>query len=209
MCLLSTKGRSFVFSVKNIVTLALMLALLIASKFIAYPIPSLPNGLGNIFVMFEILIILFSFTLGFTRTIIVGAIFYGIIVWIGLPFFMAEILSVKDPLSFAGVYFLDYVIPFICYASSGVIYRKFPSYYVAIINVTVAVICAYLSSVTSGVIFWGAYAWKGWSVVAYSFAANGIRYGSLLFTADMFIIAIIDRLKIVIKEKVGENYARY
>lgn len=186
-----------------------MLALLIVSKLIAYPIPSLPNGLGEVFLMFEIVVILFSFTLGFVRTIIVGAIFYGIIAWMGLSFFMNGINYVKGIENIAGVYFLDYVIPFIFLASSGVIYRKFSRYYVAVISVTVTVICAYLSSVTSGIIFWGAYAWTGWSAIAYSFGANSIRFSILLFVADLFIIATVNRLKVFVKEKVGENYARY
>lgn len=153
MCLMFKKGDVILFSIKNIVILALMLSLLIVSNLIAYVIPSLPNGLGSVFVIFEVMVILFSFVLGFSRTIIVGIIFYGIVAWTGLPFFMAGVTYVKGIENIAGVYFLDYVIPFIILASSGLLYQKNPRYYIAIMSVTVTIIAAYLSSVISGIIF--------------------------------------------------------
>lgn len=186
-----------------------MLSLLITSKFIAYPIPSLPNGLGNVFVLFEIFIILFSFIFGVTTTLITGLIYYGIIAWVGQPFFIREIIYVKGIENILGVYFLDYVIPFIFFACSSLVYQKIKRNYIAILSIALMVICAYFSSVISGIIFWSAYNWHGWSLIAYSLAANSIRFGVMLFIGIFFIGIIIMRLNVFVKYCLGENYARY
>ncbi len=197
------------FSIKKIVIFAFMLSLLIVSKLIAYPIPDLPNGLGNIFVLFEVIIIAFSFIFGVTKTLIVGIIYYGIIAWIGQPFFMREVTYVRGFENIIGVYFLDYLIPFVLLACSSVIYQKNPRYYMAILMTTLMVFSAYWSSVISGIIFWGSYSWNGWSVITYSIVANAIRYGVLMFVSIFFIACTISHLRTFLKNQLGDHYARY
>lgn len=170
-------------TIDNMVKTALFLSLIFVVKIIQKFIPDLPNGLGDITVLLEVLIVAGSIIIGWNYALF-ATILYLLFGLIDIPIFFGGLLWVQGITKFY-VYLLDYFIPLIalCFAS---LFAK--TYKHLIINVIVVNIINYLCHVLSGIIFWGSYAWDGWGPVAYSLAANGIR--NLVMLSVTIIIAI-------------------
>ena len=182
------------FKIKDITLMAMMLALLLTMKLIQTLIPDLPNGLGDVVVLSELVIITFSLFLKPTRIFFVVAIYAFGIVWINPGIFIAGITYVSGAKEIAGVYFLDYVIPLFLLATPAL----FKSNWMKIISFITAVAIGYISHVLAGVIFWGSYSWSGWSVWTYSIVANMIKTGVILVVGIIVLLSLSKSRKHII-----------
>lgn len=156
----------------------MLLALFIVAKFVQKFIPDLPNGLGDVTVLMEVLIILSSLVVGWWRTAIAVLIYIGLFAWLDISTFMGGLLWVDKTSDKFWIYLLDYLIPLLAISLAGLFKNK--NIFWNIANVIIVITINYGAHVISGVVFWGSYAWSGWGATAYSFAANAIRNGVML-----------------------------
>lgn len=194
---------------KKIAIWGLGLAVLIVCELISYVLPKLPNGLGSWFILFYLVIIIYSFTLGIYNTVFLGIVYYGVLAWTAPAIFISGITYVKTWQYIFGIYFLDYIIPFLALAFSSLLFRFRQYFYLALLNTILMILLSYFSHVMSGILFWSAYAWIGWSAITYSIASNAISSGILLFSAIFVVKPTIKRLKNVVNQTTKEDYAKY
>lgn len=168
------------FKVKDISKMGLMLAMMIAAKFLNSIIPDLPNGLGDAVPMLPLTIVLWSIFMDVKSILFVLSIYMGI-TWISPHIFISGIEWVYKPINIFGVYMLDYFIPLFALAI-----MSFKKVYL----IPLALLINYFSHVGSGVVFWGDYAWSGWGVWAYSLMANSIQF-SILIVITILLIALM------------------
>ena len=103
---------------------------------------------------------------------------------------LALILGTVTPLSFAqGL--LEYVVAPISLGLGGIFASKIDNKAFNIICVSlVGVLVKYFFHFIAGIVFWGQYAWKGWSVWLYSLVTQGIS-GILTSLAAIIILLLI------------------
>ncbi len=163
-------------SIQNIVKVSLLLSLIFVSFIIQSFIPQLPNGLGNVAIIAEMIILSASVILGWVYSLI-SVLFYLFLGLINIPMFFNGLLYASNNSTKVYVYLLDYFLPLVSLSLSSIFNKSFKSLF---INIIVVNILNYLFHVTSGLIFWGSYSWNGWSATSYAFASNGIRNGVMI-----------------------------
>ncbi|MGZ9414584.1 hypothetical protein [Mycoplasma sp. 5370] len=140
---------------KEIIFSAFVLALIVISKFIEKIIPDLPNGLGNIAKIHEIVILISSIAFGVLITIIPVLIYLVIISPIFSAFFISGIFYVENIQDKIGVYFLDYFLPLILIALIG-IFKKIKNLKLILFSYAITILIL-LSHSTSGYIYFKEY----------------------------------------------------
>lgn len=170
------KKNSFFKNIKvvDVSLTGMVLAIMMVTKYIQSFIPDLPNGLGDISVLMEVIIIAGSFIVGW-KIVLSATIIYLLLGLISIPTFFGGLLYVNSNVTKIEVYFLDYFLPLITLTIAGIL-KNWSAY----VFVPALVFINYIFHVLSGIIFWGSYAWKGYGAVAYAFAANAIRNGTML-----------------------------
>ena len=163
-------------TIQNIVKVSLLLSLIFVSFIIQGFIPSLPNGLGNIAIIAEMILLSSSVILGWTYALI-SVVFYLFLGLINIPLFFNGLLYVSKTSTKVYVYILDYFLPLVSLSLSSIFSKSYKS---LLVNIIIINIINYLLHVTSGIIFWSSYSWKGWGPITYSFASNAIRNGVML-----------------------------
>ncbi|MGZ9453454.1 hypothetical protein ACXX84_00045 [Mycoplasma sp. AC157] len=140
---------------KEIIFSAFVLALIVISKFIEKIIPDLPNGLGNIAKIHEIVILISSITFGVLITIIPVIIYLVIISPIFSAFFISGIFYVENIQDKIGVYFLDYFLPLILIALIGM-FKKIKNLKLILFSYAITILIL-LSHSISGYIYFKEY----------------------------------------------------
>ncbi|MGZ9428721.1 hypothetical protein [Mycoplasma sp. 1012] len=140
---------------KEIIFSAFVLALIVISKFIEKIIPDLPNGLGNIAKIHEIVILISSITFGVLITIIPVIIYLVIISPIFSAFFISGIFYVENIQDKIGVYFLDYFLPLILIALIGM-FKKIKNLKLILFSCAITILIL-LSHSISGYIYFKEY----------------------------------------------------
>ena len=163
-------------TIQNIVKVSLTLSLIFTLFIIQSFIPDLPNGLGDIAIIAEMCIITTSVIIGWGYALI-SVLFYLFLGLINIPMFFNGLLYVSKTSTKVYVYILDYFLPLISLTLSSTFSKSYKS---LLANIIIINIINYLLHVTSGIIFWSSYSWKGWGPITYSFASNAIRNGVLL-----------------------------
>jgi len=163
-------------TIQNIVKVSLLLSLIFVSFIIQGFIPSLPNGLGNIAIIAEMILLSSSVILGWTYALI-SVMFYLFLGLINIPLFFNGLLYVSKTSTKVYVYILDYFLPLVSLSLSSIFSKSYKS---LLVNIIIINLINYLLHVTSGIIFWSSYSWKGWGPITYSFASNAIRNGVML-----------------------------
>ena len=148
------------------------------AKLVDFVIPDLPNGLGDVSLIFPLAIIGLSILLEWKQMVFVISIYIFGFVWLNPHMFIPGIEYVTKMKNVVGVYFLDYVIPVLALSSPAL----FKGNKLKII--LISIIIKYTSHVCSGLVFWSDYAWSGWAPITYSIIAN------LIVCGPLFIIAI-------------------
>ncbi|WGI37048.1 hypothetical protein [Mesomycoplasma lagogenitalium] len=98
-------------SIKKLVIISVVLSLVIFSKFIEMIVPDLPNGLGNIFKLSEIILFMSAIIFGFSVAFVAINIYLIIIAPIFSGFFLSGIFYIDGITNQIAIYFLDYFIP--------------------------------------------------------------------------------------------------
>jgi len=164
---------------QNIVKISLLLSLIFVAFIIQSFIPNLPNGLGNVAIIAEMILLSGSIILGW-RYALISILFYLMLGLINIPMFFNGLLYTTKTSTKIYVYLLDYFLPLISLSLSSIFKKRFKF---LIINIVITNIINYLLHVTSGIIFWSSFSWKGWGPIAYSFASNAIRNSVMLATS--------------------------
>ncbi|MFZ2577757.1 MAG: energy-coupled thiamine transporter ThiT [Lactococcus hircilactis] len=103
---------------------------------------------------------------------------------------LAIVLGEVTPLSFAQG-FLEYIIAPISLGLAGIFHTKNGSTFKTVIYATLlGVFVKYFFHFIAGIIFWGQYAWKGWSAWLYSLVTQGLS-GILTALAALIILGLI------------------
>ncbi len=147
-------------------------ALMVAMSFALSMVPfiQLPWG-GDITLLSTLPIIMFSMRHSMGWGISAAAVYSVLQLMQGLP----NVVAVPTKTLFAMVLcaLLDYLIGYNAIGFSGSIARRFSSRAVgAAVGVGVTGLIRYASSILSGIILWGQWAWEGWPVWQYSMAYN-------------------------------------
>ncbi|MGZ9431351.1 hypothetical protein [Mycoplasma sp. CB776] len=137
---------------KEIIFSAFVLALIIISKFIEKIIPDLPNGLGNIAKIHEIIILISSISIGFISTVIPVLIYLIIISPTFSGFFISGIFYVEKIQDRIGVYFLDYFLPLILITTIG-IFKKFKNLNLIFISYIITIFILISHSISGYIYF--------------------------------------------------------
>ena len=136
-------------TIQNIVKVSLLLSLIFVSFIIQGFIPSLPNGLGNIAIIAEMILLSSSVILGWTYALI-SVMFYLFLGLINIPLFFNGLLYVSKTSTKAYVYILDYFLPLISLSLSSIFSKSYKS---LLVNIIIINLINYLLHVTSGIIF--------------------------------------------------------
>ncbi|PCS00664.1 energy-coupled thiamine transporter ThiT [Lactococcus fujiensis] len=103
---------------------------------------------------------------------------------------LAIVLGEVTPLSFAQG-FLEYIIAPISLGLAGLFNTKSSNKFRIVVCATLlGVFVKYFFHFIAGIVFWGQYAWKGWSVWLYSLVTQGIS-GLITAIAALIILGIL------------------
>ena len=200
--------RIKIFTIKDITIMGMILSIFIVAKLIDLYMPKLPAGLDEATAIFPFTIVSASLFTGFRRTFIPLLIYVFGISWIGGgAFFMGPLVysadiaansNITNAEAYAGIYFLDYVIPLLVLA--------IPSLYVkskkgVIFLVILSIMINYLSHVSSGYIVWRPFGPAlGMSFIPYIFVGNIIRFGFLMILTLSSLRLILNKRKLIAQD---------
>ena len=159
------------------------IALALASILNMFKISVLPNGGGSISIGSMLPILLIAFIYGPHIGLLTGFLF-GIISLIINPFILHPIQVL-----------FDYPLPFMAVGIAGYFRKNM------FLGTTIGMFLKFLCHFISGYIFFGEYAWAGWSPILYSLTVNGLMVGGELLIC-LVLIAILP-INRIIKESVS------
>lgn len=197
--------RQFFLQTRDIVYIAIFLALFIIFKFIEKTIPDLPNGLGNISKIDEILLIFLALIFRPKHLFSIIFIYFLIFCSIFSGFFIPGIFYVNGNGNRFFVFILDYLIPYFLLISLSFINKK--KIWITILMTFLIVLLTLISHTISGYIFFKDYIIEAkpefknsWAwIILWSFLLNSLGYVILIIAIVPinFIARKMQKIKII------------
>ena len=178
-------------------------ALMVALGFVLslIPIPSFPWG-GSISMAATLPIIMMSLRHGAKWGVATAAVYGLLQMLLGMSNVVA--VPVKTYFYMALCALLDYLVAYTVLGFTGSIARRFKNPTAGLaVGITATGLLRLLCSFLSGLLIWGAYAWEGWPVWAYSLAYNAgwclpdvaIVLVAALLLSRVPVLGLLDRPK--------------
>ena len=196
------------FTVKDITIMGMILSIFVTAKLIDIYMPKLPAGLDEATALLPFAIVSASLFAGFRRAFVPLLIYVFGISWIGGgTFFMSPLAfsadiasnsSMSNGEAYAGIYFLDYVIPLLILVLPSLYTKNKKG---VVILTIVAMLINYFSHVASGYIVWKPFGPAlGMGFIPYIFVGNIIRFGFLTTLTLLSLRIILSKRKLIAQD---------